>query len=78
MEGVIKNSEENRVRALNTANRIHEEYKPLKAEVDRLRRDCLGLDRLPDLHEEEGSLIAAEYVINFENFIFCIDIIYFF
>lgn len=60
MEGVIKNAEENRARALNTANRMHEEYKPLKAEVDRLRRDCLGLERLPELHEEEGTLITAE------------------
>lgn len=65
MEGVIKNSEENRARALNTANRIHDEYKPLKAEIDRLRRDCLGLERLPDLHEEEGTLISAEYVYSF-------------
>lgn len=62
MEGVIKNSEENRARASNTANRMHEEYKPLKAEVDRLRRDCLGLERLPELHEEEGTLVTAEYV----------------
>lgn len=60
MEGVIKNSEESRVRALNAASRIHEEYRPLKAEIDRLRRDCLGLDRLPELHEEEGSPITAE------------------
>lgn len=60
MEGVIKNSEESRVRALNTATRIHEEYRPLKAEIDRLRRDCLGLERLPELHEEEGSTITPE------------------
>ncbi|GLV43930.1 uncharacterized protein CBL_12774 [Carabus blaptoides fortunei] len=60
MEGVIKNSEESRVRALNTATRIHEEYRPLKAEIDRLRRDCLGLERLPELHEEEGSIITPD------------------
>lgn len=65
MEGVIKNAEENRVRALNTANRMHEEYKPLKTEIDRLRRDCLGLERLPELHEEEGSIVTPEYVLTY-------------
>lgn len=60
MEGVIKHSEENRGRSLNTAARMHEEYLPLKTEIDRLRRDCLGLERLPELHEEEGSLVTPE------------------
>lgn len=60
MEGVIKHAEENRSRSLNTAARIHEDYLPMKTEVDRLRRDCLGLDRLPEFHEEEGSTITTE------------------
>lgn len=60
MEGVIKNADENRVRSLNSAARLHEEYMPLKNEVDRLRRDCLGLERLPELHEEEGSNVTPE------------------
>ncbi|XP_068908767.1 zinc finger C4H2 domain-containing protein isoform X2 [Tenebrio molitor] len=60
MEGVIKQSDESRTRSLNYAVRLHEEYVPLKNEIDRLRRDCLGLDRLPELHEEEGSAITPE------------------
>lgn len=60
MEGVIKQAEESRVRSMNTASRLHEEYLPLKAEVDRLRRECLGIERLPELHEEEGSIITPE------------------
>lgn len=60
MEGVIKNAEEGRLRSVNTAARLHEEYLPLKSEVDRLRRECLGLERLPDLHEEEGCNIPPE------------------
>lgn len=60
MEGVIKNGEESRIRSMSSAARLHEEYLPLKSEVDRLRRDCLGLERLPDLHEEEGSNITPE------------------
>lgn len=61
METVIKQAEENRARSINLANRIHEEYVPLKSEIDHMRRDYLGLDRLPDLHEEEGSPITSEY-----------------
>ncbi|XP_044738671.1 zinc finger C4H2 domain-containing protein isoform X2 [Chrysoperla carnea] len=64
MESVIKQSEECRSRALNSASRLHEEYVPLKAEVDRLRRECLGLARLPDLHEEEGSIIKPDRFVN--------------
>ncbi|KAK4883349.1 hypothetical protein RN001_006668 [Aquatica leii] len=65
MEGVIKHAEESRTRSLSTAARVHEEYLPLKSEVDRLRRDCLGLERLPDLHEEEGTLITPERFAQF-------------
>lgn len=60
METVIKQAEENRQRSSGMANRFHEEYIPLKQEIDGLRRDYLGLDRLPDLHEEEGSIITPE------------------
>ncbi|XP_059055063.1 zinc finger C4H2 domain-containing protein-like [Achroia grisella] len=60
METVIKQTEESMTRKLSTASRLHEDYRPLKAEVDLLRRQCLGLERLPDLHEEEGSPITPE------------------
>lgn len=62
MEGVIKQAEESRARSVNAASRLHEEYLPLKSEVDRLRRECLGIERLPELHEEEGTIITPEYV----------------
>lgn len=61
METVIKQTEESMTRKLSNASRLHEDYRPLKAEVDLLRRQCLGLERLPDLHEEEGSPITPEY-----------------
>ncbi|XP_060524320.1 zinc finger C4H2 domain-containing protein isoform X2 [Cylas formicarius] len=60
METVIKQAEESRSRSMNAALRLHEEYLPLKSEIDRLRRECLGLERLPDLHEEEGTVITPE------------------
>nr|CAD7437522.1 unnamed protein product [Timema bartmani] len=60
MENVIKQAEESRNRALETAKRIHDEYRPLKMDIDRMRRDYLGLERLPELHEEERELIPPE------------------
>ncbi|VEN37766.1 unnamed protein product [Callosobruchus maculatus] len=60
MEGVIKQAEESKTRSMSAAVRLHTEYLPLKNEIDRLRRDCLGLNRLPELHEEEGSSITPE------------------
>lgn len=64
METVIKQAEENRNRSINIANRVHEEYLPLKNDIDHMRREYLGLNPLPELHEEEGSVISAEYVQN--------------
>lgn len=60
METVIKQAEENRNRSIGIANRVHEEYLPLKHEIDHMRREYLGLNPLPDLHEEEGSVISAD------------------
>lgn len=60
MEGVIKQAEESRSRSMSAAIRLHEEYLPLKNDIDRQRRECLGLDHLPELHQEEGSTITPE------------------
>lgn len=60
MESVIKQAEESRNRALDAAKRIHEDYRPLKLEIDRMRREYLGIERLPELHEEEADLITPE------------------
>jgi hypothetical protein len=60
METVMKQAEESRNRALEAARRLHDEYRPLKMDVDRMRRECLGLERLPELHESESELIAPE------------------
>ena len=60
METVIKQAEENRSRSMGMANRFHEEYSPLKTEIDSMRREYLGLERLPELHEEEGSIVTPE------------------
>lgn len=60
MENVIKKAEEARGRCIDRARRVHEDYRPLKLDIDRMRRDYLGLERLPELHEEEAGLITPE------------------
>ncbi len=59
MENAIKKAEETRNSSLEKAKRIHEEYQSLKFELDRLRQDILGLERLPELHEDK-DLIKPE------------------
>ena len=58
MENTIKQSENERERGLETVRRLHEEYKPLRNETDRLC-NFLGLDNSPGLEVEEN---IAEYV----------------
>ncbi|XP_032084128.1 zinc finger C4H2 domain-containing protein isoform X3 [Thamnophis elegans] len=55
MENTIKQSENDLNKLLESTRRLHEEYKPLKEHVDALRM-TLGLQRLPDLCEEEEKL----------------------
>ncbi|CAB3367375.1 Hypothetical predicted protein [Cloeon dipterum] len=60
MENVMKQAEEAHVKALDTAKRLHEEYLPLKLEIDRMRHECLGLERLPELHEIDSRMFTPE------------------
>nr|CAG4652287.1 EOG090X0H8R [Triops cancriformis] len=60
MENVIKQAEDSRNKALDVARHLYEEYKPLKSDVDQLRRERLGMERLPDVTEEEnGHLLTS-------------------
>ncbi|XP_050430281.1 zinc finger C4H2 domain-containing protein [Adelges cooleyi] len=63
MEGVIKKAEESRNRSMERAKQVHDEYKPLKLDIDRMRRDVLGLERLPELHEEESDLVRPDLFV---------------
>ncbi|XP_076357723.1 zinc finger C4H2 domain-containing protein isoform X1 [Tachypleus tridentatus] len=54
METVIKQSEEDRNKHLDTAKHLHQEYRPLKDLIDKLRCE-IGLSKLPELHEEDNS-----------------------
>lgn len=61
MESVIKQAEDGRNKAVEVARHLYNEYRPMKAEVDRTRRECLGLDTLPDLQEEEANHIPPGF-----------------
>ncbi|XP_024939031.1 zinc finger C4H2 domain-containing protein isoform X2 [Cephus cinctus] len=63
METVIKQAEEARNRARETAKLIHNnDYQPLKHDIDRMRREYLGLERLPELYETESDLISPDHI----------------
>nr|CAG4643597.1 EOG090X0H8R [Ilyocryptus agilis] len=57
MESVIKQAEDARNKAVEVARHLYNEYRSMKSDVDRTRRECLGLDVLPDFQEEEGNHI---------------------
>ncbi|XP_064628749.1 zinc finger C4H2 domain-containing protein-like [Lineus longissimus] len=59
MESTIKQAEEERHRALESAKHLYEEYRPLKDHVDNLRTN-IGLEKLPKLEEEDDKL-TPEY-----------------
>jgi len=59
IEDVVKQSEEARGRSLDSARRLHAEYAPLKAQLDRLRAQ-LGVAPLPELTELEPELPVTE------------------
>lgn len=65
MESVIKQAEEARNRARETAKLIHNnDYQPLKHDVDRMRREFLGMERLPELYETDSDLISPERFVH--------------
>ena len=55
----MKQSEEARGRSLESARRLHTEYRPLKAQLDRMRQQ-LGLTPLADIADLEPDLPVNE------------------
>ncbi len=70
MENTIKQSESDLNKLLESTRRLHDEYKPLKEHVDALRM-TLGLQRLPDLSQEEEKL-SLELVTLFLSVCVCV------
>ena len=44
---------------MESARRLAEDYRPLKQEVDLMRTELLGLERLPELANEEKEKLSA-------------------
>ncbi len=59
METVIKQAEESKRGALESARRVVEDYRPLKHEVDLMRTELLGLEKLPDLPNDDKERLSS-------------------
>ena len=59
METVMKQAEEAKRQASDSARRIIDDYGPLKQEVDLMRVELLGLEKLPDVSAEEREKMGA-------------------
>ena len=59
METVIKQAEESKRSAIENARRLVDDYRPLKHEVDLMRTELLGLEKLPELANEEKERLTA-------------------
>ena len=61
----MKQAEEAKRTAIESARRAFEDYQPLKHEVDLMRTELLGLEKLPELPEEEKEKLGGlGYVTN--------------
>lgn len=59
METVIKQAEEAKRNAMESARRVVDDYRPLKHEIDLMRTELLGLEKLPELASEEKEKLTA-------------------
>lgn len=59
METVIKQAEESRRQSHDTSRRILEDYAPLKHDVDLMRTELLGLEKLPEISPEEKNRLNS-------------------
>jgi DnaJ-domain-containing protein 1 len=61
METTIKQSEEERIKALQESKRLLKDYQPVKEQINKLR-DMLNLEKLPDNEEDETTLLTMQSV----------------
>merc|ERR1712095_208212 len=59
METIIKQAEESKRTAIDSARRIAEDYRPLKHEVDLMRTELLGLEKLPELPQSDKERMGS-------------------
>lgn len=59
METTIKQSEEERARAVQESKRLIKDYQPIRDQINKLR-DMLNLDRLVEQDDEETRLLTMQ------------------
>ena len=59
METVMKQPEEAKRQSHESARRILEDYGPLKHDVDLMRTELLGLEKLPEIQQDERERLGA-------------------
>ena len=64
METVMKQAEEAKRQAMENARRLVDDYAPLKHDVDLMRVELLGLDKLPDMHVQDRERLGAVGYVN--------------
>ena len=64
----MKQAEESKRNAMDSARRLFEDYRPLKHDVDLMRTELLGLEKLPDLPNEDKEKMAAIGVMDKPKF----------
>lgn len=59
METVMKQAEEAKRNAQSSARSLLDEYRPLKHDVDLMRTELLGLEKLPDLPQSDKERMGS-------------------
>ena len=59
METVMEQAEGAKRQSHDSARRILDEYGPLKHDIDLMRTDLLGLEKLPELPKEEREKMSS-------------------
>jgi hypothetical protein len=58
METTIKQSEEERIKALQESKRLLKDYQPIKEQINKLR-EILNLEKLPDNEEDDTAALMT-------------------
>eukprot|EP00088_Acartia_fossae_P010121 TRINITY_DN14983_c0_g2_i1.p1 TRINITY_DN14983_c0_g2~~TRINITY_DN14983_c0_g2_i1.p1 ORF type:complete len:231 (-),score=73.53 TRINITY_DN14983_c0_g2_i1:87-686(-) len=64
MEAIIKQAEESRRVAQDSARKLLSEYVPLVQDVNRMRVELLDLDKLPDIPDEEKDRLRTAGILD--------------
>lgn len=59
METIIKQAEEAKRNSQDSARRLYEDFRPLKHDVDLMRTELLGLEKLPEIPSDEKERMAS-------------------